>query len=765
VPVSAFKYRTFLSCSALDAAWGDWLQARLEDFRIDEALLGLETLAGPVPRILGPVFRSEPTSNTRARERRWAALHRSQFLIVLCSPSAAEDADVDEEVRRFKAIGRRDRIIPVLIGDKPGDTAFASVPRELHFRLGPGGALRNPLGYPAWTDARPGGEGKEAALSQVVADLVGLNRPDIEQAAAAETRRRVIASRSIAAGILGLCLACNYGFLFVRHEFSRNEALIETAASGLDALARAAATTFRWAGAPPHYSLEFAKISENLFSQVFNLSAETASLKFNRALLLIDVARLEMSRGRREGGHGRLVEAERLLNHIAAAQRHDPRWQRRLAGAYAGLGDLLQELGSFTEAARNYERSRRTTEYLAAFPKPATRQRELAEINLKIAEVELARGLFDQAIVNYDQHLHIISSLASEEPAKATWQHALVRSHIRIGDVFRLQGNLEEALASYSAGYAIVQRLMAGDATGRDGQPALAALYFKIADVLTLQERLEEALASYRLSSSIAQRLLAADPRDLRWLHGLGIAHNRIAWILESRGDFAAALAEYRTVLSTMGRLLSADPENTSVQWNLGFAQGRIGDILVAKGDVTAALQAYEAKREVMDRLAHIEPENLAWQYERGISHARLALILESRGELSAAKAEYEVCLAIARRVAADRRDDPQILHNLAAAHGKLAEVYHRLGNSTQALAEFRQARQITAALLDVETGIESLNEELSLFDGRINALQGHAQSTISSPVVPAIGRTSALPAELANAAENKASRPGKNTY
>ncbi len=763
MPVSAFKYRAFLSCSAADTLWGDWLQAALEGFRIDKALVGLETLAGPVPRILGLVFRSKHGSHkTPPCERKWAALHSSQFLIVLCSPNAANDADIDEEIRRFKAIGRTDRIIPLLVGGGRRDAEFESIPRALQFRLDPNGRLKNPRGYPAWADARPGGEGKEAALAQVVADMVGLSRPDIERAAAAERHRQALTSRSIAAGLLALCLACNYGFLFARHELSRNEALLEGVASGLDALTRAAAATFDFVGVPPRFSLRFAEITEDSFRQIFNVHAETPSLSFNRASILLDVARLEMRRGRAEAEHSRAGEAELLLDKIAVTQRHDHRWQRRLATAYHRLGDLLQDQGSLNEAARSYETSRRIIEYLAAFPKHAARQRELAALNLKIGDVDLARGFFDEAIIKYDQHLDIISGLATEEPDKAAWQHALVRSHVRIGDVFRLQGNLDEALASYAAGYAIAQRLAARDVDGRDGQQALAAVYFKIADVLSLQDRLEEALSNYRLSNSIARSLLAAHPGDVGWLHEVGVTHDRIAWILEARGDFGAALTEYRTVIAVAGRLASADPDNASAQWNLGFAHGRIGDILLSTGNVAGALPAYEAKREIMDRLAGVEPENLAWQYERGISHARLALVLESRGDLAAARTEYEICLAIARRVAADKRASPQVLHNLAVTHAKLAEVHHRLGNSRLALAGFRQARQITAALMEVEPAMESLTDELARFDSRISALQGHAQNRTGSPVVPAVGYASASSTELAKAAESEPARPGK---
>ena len=50
-----------------------------------------------------------------------AALEASHSLIVLCSPDAARSKYVNEEIRHFKAIGRSDRVIPVIVGGVPGD--------------------------------------------------------------------------------------------------------------------------------------------------------------------------------------------------------------------------------------------------------------------------------------------------------------------------------------------------------------------------------------------------------------------------------------------------------------------------------------------------------------------------------------------------------------------------------------------------------------------------------------------------------------------
>ena len=51
------KYCAFLSYSHRDKAWGKWLHAALEGYRIDKDLVGRVTPIGPVPRTLRPIFR------------------------------------------------------------------------------------------------------------------------------------------------------------------------------------------------------------------------------------------------------------------------------------------------------------------------------------------------------------------------------------------------------------------------------------------------------------------------------------------------------------------------------------------------------------------------------------------------------------------------------------------------------------------------------------------------------------------------------------
>ena len=118
-----FRYRAFLSYSHRDTGWAKWLHAALERYRIDKDLPGRKTSVGPVPKTLQPIFRDREdfSAGHSLTAQTEAALEASRFMIVLCSPNAAKSLYVNEEIRRFKALGRGDYVIPLIVDGEPGD--------------------------------------------------------------------------------------------------------------------------------------------------------------------------------------------------------------------------------------------------------------------------------------------------------------------------------------------------------------------------------------------------------------------------------------------------------------------------------------------------------------------------------------------------------------------------------------------------------------------------------------------------------------------
>ena len=104
VPRLRTRYYAFLSYSHQDKELADWLHRELEKFRVPNALAGRLTANGVVPRRLTPIFRDQhdlSAGGDLAVEIK-AALAASQFLVVLCSPTAAKSRWTNAEIESFK---------------------------------------------------------------------------------------------------------------------------------------------------------------------------------------------------------------------------------------------------------------------------------------------------------------------------------------------------------------------------------------------------------------------------------------------------------------------------------------------------------------------------------------------------------------------------------------------------------------------------------------------------------------------------------------
>ena len=116
-----FKYWAFLSYSHRDKKWGDWLHKALETYRLPRRLIGKESRDGKVPQRVYPIFRDReelPVSadlGTNINE----ALRESRYLIVICSPHAAQSRWVGQEIMSLKKLDRDDRILALIVDGEP----------------------------------------------------------------------------------------------------------------------------------------------------------------------------------------------------------------------------------------------------------------------------------------------------------------------------------------------------------------------------------------------------------------------------------------------------------------------------------------------------------------------------------------------------------------------------------------------------------------------------------------------------------------------
>lgn len=130
-----FKHWAFLSYSQQDnceqrpgdsevrrLVWAERLREALKSFPIPAEFVGQPNSRGEIiPDRIDAVYQAAPTADAAGdlSEADRLALEQSRCLIVICSPRSAQSALVNETVRRFKQLGRGNRILPLVIAGEP----------------------------------------------------------------------------------------------------------------------------------------------------------------------------------------------------------------------------------------------------------------------------------------------------------------------------------------------------------------------------------------------------------------------------------------------------------------------------------------------------------------------------------------------------------------------------------------------------------------------------------------------------------------------
>lgn len=113
-----YTYFAFVSYRSSDEKWARWLQEKIEGYRLPTTIQH-ENSDLPKTR-LRPCFRyhTDIQPNELKTELR-QKLEQSKFLLVICTPNSAKSQWVGAEIDTFVALGRRERIIPVIVEGTP----------------------------------------------------------------------------------------------------------------------------------------------------------------------------------------------------------------------------------------------------------------------------------------------------------------------------------------------------------------------------------------------------------------------------------------------------------------------------------------------------------------------------------------------------------------------------------------------------------------------------------------------------------------------
>lgn len=186
------RYATFISYNHRDRKAASWLHRALETYRIPKHMRGRDSAVGLLGAKLPPIFqdREELAASSDLAASVREALAESASLIVICSPAGAESRWVNEEIRAFTELGRRNRVQCLIVGGEPNASRLPG--RDPAMECLPPALFEDGAGEPLAADIRPGQDSKTNARLKLLAGVLGVGFDELRQREQARQKRRLM---------------------------------------------------------------------------------------------------------------------------------------------------------------------------------------------------------------------------------------------------------------------------------------------------------------------------------------------------------------------------------------------------------------------------------------------------------------------------------------------------------------------------------------------------------------------------------------------
>ena len=519
---SPFRYWAFISYSSADRAWARWLHRAIEGYGIPARLVGHPTPVGELsPKRLRPVFQDRaelPATADLGREIQ-EALAASRYLIVICSPPAAQSKWVAREIELFTYFRGPENVLALLVGGKVG----AGDQREC-FPV----ALRQGAGIgptPVAADVRSGGDGKRDAKLKLLAGMLGVGFDDLRRRDAHRRMRRLQAAVSAA-----LAVAVGFAALAAYAEDKRSDAV--EARRHLESQMQFLLYDLQSELQP----LGRLDIVEAVQAQVDAYYAELGSepddpyARLNQAAARMRDGDLLLARGDPAGACEEYRAGLEVWQSFALSEPGDPRVLRIIAAYHDSVGRALHAQGKLAGALFSYGASLDIRQDVASSDTDdPDLQYELSTSHNLLGSLLWELGDPAATLDQFRASLTIKERLSRADPADVDLQYAVAMEHGNVGAVLDQLGDPTAAQEEYAAGLAVMEQLVAADFSNAFWQRALAALYNNLGASRQSQGDLQGALAAYQQAAQIMERLVASDPSNAEWQADLDLYQANMA--------------------------------------------------------------------------------------------------------------------------------------------------------------------------------------------------------------------------------------------
>lgn len=754
-----FKYTAFISYSNASKRTAVALHKRLESYTVPHALRVRKTDQKTIDKSLGVfcVDRREFSATAHLGDEIRTAVSDSKFLIVLCTPQAAQSEWVLLEIEYFKSLGRADHILPVIVDGEPEvfdeeTSPNGAFPREI-FMSGTED-IEFPLA-PDFRDPDDGsGDGDEVAFLRIVARLLGVRFPELTQRhLVAEKQKRLLRNRIITALAVMLILTVTGGTLAWNQKQAADKRLAQALQTASKQVQLAAEFRPRY-GIPSSVSLELFSSASKEFDTIASEAGNSPDLLLNRARYSLGMANLmtEVQGSERAS----LFFLQNASRDIDAARVMSEKWYAKhwfhsvpqgaqilreevraleLMSSYSAVGQSGDEALRLAEQALNLSKQLKS-----AGDTTIAASQDLVFSACALADIKYTLGRRLQSETTYAACLKSAQTLWESQPTPGA-RSIFVNALIDYGMISRLDPTkVDEAIKLHERAVEMARSEQANAKLSNDDYLLLANALVSYADTVNRAGGpLDVQLDHYQQASEILTDLIATDlnRKDWKTLRSLALyreagvyarqamALDQLPLLEDSKNKFSEGIDLLEPLVQRfvddveIARTLSAFYEN----------RAEVNVLLVENAGDDNLRTAVTEDMDALVRMRLTLFEGMQDQNEQKVLSRDLAQAYLNRARfgtrLNEDAAHISADFAKARTIFGSLEPNPDfqpdIYRDLALTELEEAELWFGLGDPDKACARAQAAQAHMKSLLEASSNDQRNQRDSAYTDEQVH--------------------------------------------
>lgn len=637
-------YWAYISYSHKDEKWAKWLHDAIETYQVPRQLIGKKTNGQIIPNRLIPIFRdrTELPSSSDLGDVLDKALRESKFMIVLCSPSAAGSQWVNEEILRFKRLGKESRILALIIDGDPN--AGECFPDSLIHRLNESGDLTPEIIEPIAADVRPNQDGKSNAKLKLISGMLSVGFDELKQRDLQRKYFRMMALTAFAVVITLITSSLSiYAFLKSRDAERRRDQSEELIGFMLGDL-------------------------QDKLSQVGSLE-------------LLDSV------------------GDQALDYFVSLEETDitDETLAKRAKAMRLIGDIRISQGRLPDGIVAFEESLLLDrELLSRNPNDANQIYNIAQSHYWVGYANWRTGNLEFADKNFQLYLQFAAQLVQLDATNDEWQMELSYAFSNLGTLAIAKGDYEHALSHFSRSANIIEDLMKVKPSDPNLMYELGSLISWLGSANQYSGNLTEAKDLFHEQVSMAQQLVKLDADNTIWQVNLANALILFGNSQLMIGGVAGATRSFTQARKLAANLTKRDPENRLWQSLRARSEMHHGITLLSENGNRDALSYFETSVDINRELTMVDAKQRIWQMQFAESLLFLSIAQQNRGDFIASMATAQEAGNIFD-YRTDAYDTSELRWKLLSARSalQLGRAYSVLDEKESAIREWQVAYDI----------------------------------------------------------------------